>query len=654
MAAQNLGNRASICSICSAILFAAERVHSSSMANPRIQTCCNEGQVKINAIPEPPELFKRLLTSEEREAKEFQRKLNLYNRAFAFTSFNYTAGRRLEERGALREGAVPSYAQVYFLDGNEAVNARSTRLNLNPRIVSELTSMIETTNPFVNFYRTAHESFQDSNLEGEQRVVITPQFRLMREDGTDRRRFNLPTVPEFAIFIPYEVDSDRRDIILYQRRSDGTLTKKFQYIHRCYPAYFPLPYVLFYPFGNPGYHWAIKLASAHQRVLGDNNTRVSENQTGEEEEGRRSKCVSARLFYRYHLFSRIDPETQNIKFNTLIQGRRLFQQLCCDMYACVDDSILNWHRINQDIVRADLQFCVIDALRSEFEVQSIGRPVILSSSYIGGDRHMVQCYQDPILKVKSIDPGNLDEMAIVRLLYLLLLLLTHLDLIAITFKSKLDALLHDVKDRNIFGVCLADLYTIEYQKRGLPHAHILLFLHRDHIPQTAAEIDELVSAHLPTNDPELAAIIKSQLTHGPCGPGYPNAPYMRDWKCSKRFPKRWCEHTVVSEDSYPEYARPDTGETWGTGAFQFDNRWVVPYNAYLTKKYVAHINVEVARGVQAIKYIEKYIYKGSDRALLTVDGQYDEIAMTLQGRYISPVQAVWRLMGYTTHEENLM
>ncbi|POS81966.1 hypothetical protein EPUL_006706, partial [Erysiphe pulchra] len=112
-----------------------------------------------------------------------------------------------------------------------------------------------------------------------------------------------------------------------------------------------------------------------------------------------------------------------------------------------------------------------------------------------------------------------------------------------------------------------------------------------------------------------------------------------------------CEHTVVSDDSYPEYARPNTGETWGTGAFQFDNRWVVPYNAYLTKKYNAHINVEVARGVQAIKYLAKYVYKGSDRASLTVDGQYDEIAMTLQGRYISPVQAVWRLMDYTTHEE---
>lgn len=47
-----------------------------------------------------------------------------------------------------------------------------------------------------------------------------------------------------------------------------------------------------------------------------------------------------------------------------------------------------------------------------------------------------------------------------------------------------------------------------------------------------------------------------------------------------------------------------------------DNRWVVPYNAYLTKKYSAHINVEASKGVHAIKYSTRYFNKGSDRAIL--------------------------------------
>lgn len=44
-----------------------------------------------------------------------------------------------------------------------------------------------------------------------------------------------------------------------------------------------------------------------------------------------------------------------------------------------------------------------------------------------------------------------------------------------TIKLKLDVLLHDVKERIIFGVYIADLYTIKNQKQGLPHAHIVLF-----------------------------------------------------------------------------------------------------------------------------------------------------------------------------------
>ena len=92
-------------------------------------------------------------------------------------------------------------------------------------------------------------------------------------------------------------------------------------------------------------------------------------------------------WFRYHIFSR-----QN-QFNTLIHGQRLFQQLLCDMYACVDDNVLNWHRNNQDLIRSDLYRGVIDALRTDEPVRNLGQPVILAASYHGGDRHMTKCYQ---------------------------------------------------------------------------------------------------------------------------------------------------------------------------------------------------------------------------------------------------------------------
>ncbi len=55
-----------------------------------------------------------------------------------------------------------------------------------------------------------------------------------------------------------------------------------------------------------------------------------------------------------------------------------------------------------------------------------------------------------------------------------------------------------------------------------------------------------------------------------------------------------------------------------SSGFVFDNRWVVPYNPYLTMRYQCHINVEVCSSITVVKYLYKYVYKGHDRALAVV------------------------------------
>ena len=45
------------------------------------------------------------------------------------------------------------------------------------------------------------------------------------------------------------------------------------------------------------------------------------------------------------------------------------------------------------------------------------------------------------------------------------------------------------------------------------------------------------------------------------------------------------EHTLFTQNSYPDYARPDDGRTFEKGGYIYDNRDVVPYNAYLSAKY---------------------------------------------------------------------
>ena len=71
---------------------------------------------------------------------------------------------------------------------------------------------------------------------------------------------------------------------------------------------------------------------------------------------------------------------------------------------------------------------------------------------------------------------------------------------------------------------------------------------------------------------------------------------------------------------------------------------IVSYNPYLSLRYQAHINVEVCASVKAIKYIHKYIYKGSDRTALQLQAAVGggEIKTFLQGRYIGPCESVWR------------
>lgn len=119
---------------------------------------------------------------------------------------------------------------------------------------------------------------------------------------------------------------------------------------------------------------------------------------------------------------------------------------------------------------------------------------------------------------------------------------------------------------------------------------------------------------------------------------------MRDNKWSKGCLKRWCDKTVVREGSYTEFARPDNGVWWGSERFLLDNRRVVPYNFYFMKKYGARLKVKIACGVRLMKYLVKYIYKGSDRATFAAPREYKKIEATLQGRYIGPAQAIWRLM----------
>ncbi|UYV74016.1 hypothetical protein LAZ67_11001852, partial [Cordylochernes scorpioides] len=178
---------------------------------------------------------------------------------------------------------------------------------------------------------------------------------------------------------------------------------------------------------------------------------------------------------------------------------------------------------------------------------------------------------------------------------------------------------------------------------------------------TPSRIDEIISAEIPDIeiDKDLHDIVSKNMIHGPCGSLNNNSPCMSDGKCTKRYPRDLLAETITGNDGYPLYRRrsiEDGGKSFKLkvlNTIDVDNRWVVPYSPLLLKTYNAHINVEFCNSVKAIKYICKYVNKGSDMAVFGVENttaSNDEVTQYQLGRYISSNEAVWRIFSFSIHE----
>ncbi|KAK6020980.1 hypothetical protein OSTOST_13359, partial [Ostertagia ostertagi] len=230
------------------------------------------------------------------------------------------------------------------------------------------------------------------------------------------------------------------------------------------------------------------------------------------------------------------------------------------------------------------------------------------------------------------------------------------DIVARVFNIKLQELFTDLFKRQIFGVVKAYISVMEWQKRGLPHCHMLITLSEEDKPRSITDIDSIVQAVIPDREtePRLHGIVTSCMMHRPCGVDNPHSPCMVDGKCSKRFPKQFRDVTTTEHDGYPEYSRPNDGRTVVSGGKVLDNRSVVPYNKYLALRYNGHLNVEICGMVQAVKYMYKYVYKGPDRAALHMlrstderdNSVINEIDEFVNARYVCAPEAVHRLLGF--------
>jgi len=229
----------------------------------------------------------------------------------------------------------------------------------------------------------------------------------------------------------------------------------------------------------------------------------------------------------------------------------------------------------------------------------------------------------------------------------------HPDLVVHMFYAKFQSLIKDIK-KGVLGSWAAHLHTIEFQKRGLPHVHIIVFLQPHSKLRTAEDIDSLMSSEFPDPHSPLFEHVK-MLVHRPYGDQNPTSSCMVDSACSKGFPKPFREETTLNEDAYARTRHLNTGQShqfkMGRHDVTVNNQWVVCHSPYLLWKYRCHINVESIASVKAVKYIYKYVYKGHDCTTMQFGRCQDEVKQYLDACYVSSCEAMWHLYLFPVQEQ---
>jgi hypothetical protein len=193
----------------------------------------------------------------------------------------------------------------------------------------------------------------------------------------------------------------------------------------------------------------------------------------------------------------------------------------------------------------------------------------------------------------------------------------------IIFRSKMNTLMKFIHSRKMLGKVSAFVGRIEYQKRGLPHAHILLWT--DYDTSHVASIEKVVNVRFPRDSPspddhdstsDFRPLIEHYQLHK-----HSKRCLNPDKSCRFGCPQSVAQETVFCRHQYL-FAREKVEEN------------VVIHNPEILAAFRCHHCLEVIHSHQCIGHVLKYCSKNSD------DGQ---VSLEYAGYERRPVNRTQRL-----------
>ncbi|XP_046632783.1 uncharacterized protein LOC124312311 [Daphnia pulicaria] len=615
----------------------------------------------------------------------------------------------------------PRYADLYFLDSAQATDYRANIQAMSGCcriLMEELDAMLREKNPYALVYKMMRQVLEEEYVQRQAAnlphytvgMIITCDRR-----NVDQRRYNCPTAHEIAVVFKSSDGAPPSNRDIRGHLYIPVRGRRFIQINTQKPMCDPMCYPLLFPNGEDGWHAHMNYNTTSRRerdeaaamamivdedeeeqidplwpnprvlireevAAADGNAEIENERNVEPEpaeadenddqqpnrnRGPRSRVTQAE-FYSSIMSIRGD-------FNIVLSGGALTQQYFVDSYVKTEGNRIDWLRKHQTELHVERYCGLMDYInnRAERENVEVGTIYILPSSFIGSPRAMKQNYQDAMAIVAKFGKPtffltftcNPKWREITANIANYQTASDRPDMVARVFHLKKKELVDDIEKKQVLGFATAHIEVIEFQKRGLPHCHMLIWIDKRDAPLSPEDMDKTICAEIPDKSlhPRLYAAVMAHMIHGPCGAINKKSPCMDVEGCTKKFPKDFIAGTIINDNGYPTYRRRDTGVKHplkrGNVVYEVDNRWVVPYNPWLLLKYDCHINLESCASLTSVKYIFKYVYKGHDSGNIEtkkgthqqVEGEdeptfvWDEITTFLDTRYVSAPEAAWRI-----------